>query len=194
MKSAFKCLVVIWISTYLFSTGIAQVLQPSTALAKAVFSSLQAKYEDQQITLQAQIRIHLNDTQSDALHSGIPLVFNVEVQVQRERQWWLNEKLGQVHWQKRLSVHQLSKQYVVEDLSSGEKYSFPTIGLALNTLGHINVAALALNRPLENRQKVYGRIKFWLDIPSLPVALQLPAYLSAHEWRLNSGWERWYVP
>ena len=89
-----------------------------------------------------------------------------------------------------MEYHALSRQYLVNNLNSGERRSFPSRNAALDFMGQINGFPLLDQGLLTSNEKYEGALRAALDIESLPAPLRLFTYLS-DDWRLTSEWYTW---
>ncbi len=128
----------------------------------------------------------------DALESGVPLTFSVDVVILRSRKYWLDEKVAVLKQQFQLRYHALSDQYILANLNSGAINSFPTLKGALTVMGSMVDLPLFDDKLLNPSLAYFGRMRARLDIDSLPAPLRILAYVKAG-WRLTSDWFTWNV-
>jgi hypothetical protein len=74
--------------------------------------------------LNAGIRYELSPSLTDALHNGVALVFEVQVDVYRVRPWWVDAHVASLSQRYRLEYHALSRLYLVTHLNTGVQQSF----------------------------------------------------------------------
>jgi len=84
----------------------------------------------------------------------------------------------------------LSEQYLLRNLNSGSQFVYSSLDSALATLGKIESVPILDAHLLEKDKHYKVRVRSRLDLDSLPVPLQLKAYVSS-EWWLSSGWYSW---
>ena len=140
--------------------------------------------------LNARIDYKLSDKVIDALHKGVPINFKIKIEISRVRDYLWNEIITDLRQRYRLEYHALTKQYIVNNLNSGSRHSFPNLKVALSVLGTIVNLPLVDKNLLEPDQQYNGRIQAVLDVDRLPVPLRLLAYLTSG-WRLSSEWFLW---
>ena len=140
--------------------------------------------------LNAEIEYELSESALDALHNGVPLTIELEMEVARERDWLWDETVASLQQFFRLEHHALARQYVVTNLNSGQIDTFPTLTAATDFLGGIMDFPLLDRSLLEADAKYYVSLRASLDIESLPAPLRPVAYLSG-DWRLTSDWFQW---
>ena len=90
----------------------------------------------------------------------------------------------------RLEYHALSGQYLLVNLNSSTRQSYPTLGMATDRIARIRDFPLLDRSLLQTKQLYYGELRIKLDIESLPAPLRPLAYISS-DWWLSSEWYRW---
>jgi len=140
--------------------------------------------------LNARIDYKLSDKVIDALQKGVPIVFKVEIEISRVRDYIWNETITDLRQRYQLEYHALTKQYIVHNINSGSRHSFPSLNVALSVLGTIVDLPIVDKNLLETGQQYNARIRAELDIDKLPVPLRLLAYLTSG-WSLSSEWFLW---
>ena len=140
--------------------------------------------------LNAQIEYRFSTAALEALQNGVPLTISIEMEVRRRRSWLWDETVYALTQRFQLEYHALSRQYLVNNLNSGERRAFPSQTAALGFMGRIQDFPL-LDRSLLTEQERYeGALRVRLDLEALPAPLRLLAYLS-DDWRLASEWRTW---
>lgn len=122
-----------------------------------------------------------------ALDSGIRLTVRVEVEIRQSRRFVWDPVVARVVRSYRLQRHELAKQYVVEDTTTGQRRNFPTLDAAIEALGHGTPVPVVDHSRLEPGTAYYARVRASLDIDALPAPLRPVAFLSP-SWRLASDW------
>jgi len=142
------------------------------------------------VMVSADMTYHLSDKAIEALVNGVPLTFNVDVEIKRYRKWLWNKTVVSVRQSYRLEYHALSKQYLVVNLITGAHRTFQTLQDAIDGLGTIRRIPIVENHLLQHAGEYLARIQAQLDIEALPSPLSPIAYLS-DDWRLSSDWYTW---
>ena len=138
----------------------------------------------------AHVEFDFNDTLTDALHHGVPLLIELRIEVLRQRAWLWSEQVAELRQRFELQYHTLSRRYLVQNFSSGVKHSFRALEEALAYIGNIYDLPLIDANLLKPRQKYSVRMRADIDIESLPTPVRLWAYLGS-EWSLKSNWYQW---
>lgn len=135
----------------------------------------------------AEINYHLSPTAKDALQKGVPLTWNVRVQIRQPGRLWDSV----VYRQKQpfsLRFHALLNQYEVKAMGRTEMF------LTLNAaLGFMATPQLSLEGLALQPDKPYVlAVKSQLKREALPVPLRPFAYLNP-QWNLSSDWTLWPI-
>ena len=143
----------------------------------------------QEYQLDAVVDFDLNETVLNALHNGVSLTLEMQMQLYRQRPWIWDHSITDISRRFHLRYFALSQLYLLTELESQERHSFVSLNAALYRLGHIQTPLAQLHEVMTGQQH-YLRMRVQLEIESLPAALRPLAYLSSH-WRLKSQWKQW---
>lgn len=171
------------------------LLYPAVGQAedKPPFSIRDIKVErtEQDYQLNAVVDFDLNETVLNALHNGVSLTIELQMQLYREREWMWDKNVSDITRRFRLRYFALSQLYLLTDLDDQSRHSFVSLRAALYRLGHLQTPLAQLHEVMAG-QAHYLRMRTLLDIESLPAPLRPLAYLSSH-WRLKSKWKLWTI-
>jgi hypothetical protein len=145
---------------------------------------------DEVYRLDAEVRHELTATALEALHNGVPLTFEIEIEVYRLRWLVWDQKIADLRQRYRLQYHALSEQYLLTNLNSRSQQSYHSRQAAMNAIGTIADFPMLDRRLLRVGERYGARLRTRLDIEALPTPLRLLAYVSA-DWRLRSEWYGW---
>jgi hypothetical protein len=152
-------------------------------------SSLQ---QQNNIVIDANLKINFSEDVIEALENGIPLTIAVNLQVIRERFWWKNVLIKESIQLFELRYHPLTDIHEVKNIATNDRYTFNSRQEAMMALGTIRGAHLITNTQLNSEQNYFVQMRIWLDINRLPIALRPLASLSS-AWRLESPWFHWPI-
>ncbi|KAB7627245.1 DUF4390 domain-containing protein [Alkalilimnicola sp. S0819] len=141
--------------------------------------------------LSARIDYRLTPEVIEALDSGVTLSFQLRVQLEEPRRWWMDRELAALELRYSLRYHALSGRYVLVRLDTGESRSFATRGSALYVLGQVEGLRLLGPQALEPGERYTARLHAALDTAALPLPLRTLAVMSP-AWRLGSEWYEWH--
>ncbi|MGD8784998.1 MAG: DUF4390 domain-containing protein [Thioalkalispiraceae bacterium] len=152
--------------------------------------TVQTKLMDKVYTLSAQIEYQFSEAAIEALENGVPLIVLIDIEVERERNWWLDEEVAELQQGYLLLYHALTEKYIVNNLNSGAQVNYDTLHGAVAGLGEIsNLPILDANLASSDARYVV-RLHTYLDLEALPAPMRPVAYISS-QWRLESDWYEW---
>ena len=143
--------------------------------------------------LDADIRFQFGNEIIEAIESGVPITFVLEIEVEQQRWWAWNKLVAALSQRFVLQYHALSRQYLIINLNTGVQVSHYTrtgAELALGTIGRLPLIDRTLIEPGTSYR---ARLRTRLDIEALPSPLRPWAYFSTG-WRLTSEWFEWSLP
>lgn len=144
------------------------------------------------LNISADISYQLSKETIDALDHGVPLEFNIEIRLKRNRKWIWDKIIITKTITYRIEYQPLSGQYLVTELHSGDINQFHDLNDVLDFMGVLKDYPVIGIDMLSSKYKYVAQIKSRLNIQSLPAPLRPLAYLSS-EWHLASPWQSWVV-
>lgn len=137
---------------------------------------------DFQITLSAPVE--------EALSKGITLFFILELEVNRARWYWFDQRAGLATQSYRLGYNTLTRQY---RLSAGTLFqNFTTLEEALAVLGRVRRRPMLPLAALTPGNTYMVAVRMHLDLSQLPRPFQARPF-ATREWALTSDWYRFTV-
>jgi hypothetical protein len=140
--------------------------------------------------LNAVVSYRLPTEALDALHSGVPLGFRLDIEILHPRRWWFDNDGAALQQAYQLEYHALSRRYLVLNINSGEQESFASLLAALEYLGRIDRLPLVDTAVLDDDRGYYVRLRASLDQEQFPGPLRLLAFWR-RDWSIASEWYRW---
>ncbi|MFQ5634910.1 MAG: DUF4390 domain-containing protein [Gammaproteobacteria bacterium] len=138
----------------------------------------------------ARIDFRLSNDALEALENGVELTIQLQIEVMRDRRFWLDDKVASLKQNYLLSYQPLSERYVIKNLNSGEQKSFATLFSALNNMGRV-VDLPIIDASILKPEAAYEiSMRAVLDQDTLPGPLRLIAFWS-EGFRLVSDWYTW---
>lgn len=168
---------------------------PAIATAKADYFTVRnasTQLNEGVYLLDASIDFHFSEAALEALHNGIPLVLEVQIKVERSREWLWTETIAALSQRYRLQYHALSERYVVHNLNTDLRQSFGRLDDALYVLGEVREFPMLDRRLLQDGSRYTASLRATLVVEELPTPIRLWAY-AAEQWRLDSAWYRWQL-
>ena len=145
---------------------------------------------ENELRLDAEIDYQLNSEVKEALENGIPMLFQVEVQIKQLRKWRWGKTITDIKQTHMLKYHALSKQYIWENLDTGANDTFPDLDSALTHQGTITAMFIAETANLSQVGNYVVQLRSSLLTNKLPLPLRVKSYFSP-KWQLSSGWHEW---
>lgn len=140
--------------------------------------------------LAARIDYRLNRDALEALQSGIPLTFELKVEVDRQRRWLPDVNVASLRQDFELSWQPLSRGYLVRNKNSGDQQAHTTLFAALNDLGRISALPLIDAALIDVNEDYEVSLRAALDQQQLPGPLRMLAFWD-DDFALESEWFRW---
>ena len=171
----------------------AVVLASTTAASMALAGQIEPKeaslqVSDETYALTAEFAIDLGPRLEEAVTRGVPLFFNLEVVVERPRQFWAAEHIvTKLHSQK-LSYSSLTRQFRLS--SGGLSQSFETLSDALRILGRAGSLPVVDKASLKPGDTYQVAVRLSLDRNQLPKPFQVDA-ITDKDWRVEAKTLRW---
>jgi hypothetical protein len=145
---------------------------------------------DKVYQLNASISYRFSNEALDALDNGVPLVVELAIEIERERDYIWNETVASLRQRYQLAYEALTQRYVVTNLNSGADTYFGSRAAAIRALGDV-IHLPILDAGLLNPEDQYTvNLQASLDLDALPVPMRVVGYFSSN-WRLASEWVSW---
>lgn len=169
---------------------VSAIAQERDAASSFVLSSASVREDDAVYRLDAVARLHLTSPVREALDSGVDLTITWEIEIDRHNDWWLDSDVAHVVQRYRLSFHELSLQYVVTNLNTGQQRSYTSLRSALDRIGTLLGFPLIDRVLVDDGGRYNGHVRVRLQHDDLPLPLRAIALFSG-EWDLESEWHQW---
>lgn len=132
--------------------------------------------------------VELTRSLEDALMRGVPLYFNLQVEVSRPRWYWFDEVAVKATRRIRLSYNLLTQQYRAS-IDGSLHRNFSRLDDMLALLRRPGRWIIADNSALERDATYIIGVQMSLDVSQLPKPIQVSA-MGSGDWRMSSGWTR----
>lgn len=154
------------------------------------FERVQVGLEGETILVDADIRYTLSEAVLEALEHGVPLTFELHVQLRRADAWiWESDEID-TRLRNVLRYHPLAGVYELRDLQNDATESFATRETALRALGRVRNYPVTRIAQLAPGLQYKLRMHSFLDVDALPLPLRPKAYISP-AWSLESETWEW---
>jgi hypothetical protein len=177
---AFVCGILFWMLPFSGYTGqfAAEVKRAEITLQGDIY------------VLSADIVYRLSDKAKEALQSGVPLFWDIQVRLLQHRDVLWNKTLVDTAIRYRIQYHALLNMYRVRNEVDGEVYNFSTLPAALDLMSTISDFPLIEKTELASENQYLGVLRVSFDREALPLPLRPVAYIDP-QWYLSSDWTLW---
>ena len=159
-------------------SACAEGIVPVHAEVSAIQDSSKAIYFD------GSFELELAPEVKEVLERGVPLNFNLEVEIFKNRWYWFDREISKVTERIRLSYNPLTRQYRVS--LGGVTQNFDNLDQAIFFMTTISKLYVAPYRDI-NPDDYEVRARFYLDTERLPKPFQV-TLKKDDGWNLDSGW------
>lgn len=163
---------------------------PTTARAVEGIEQVSVSLEptDDGYRLSSQFSVELTRSLEDALMRGVPLYFNLQVEISRSRWYWFDEVAVTATRKIRLSYNVLTQQYRAS-IDGSLHRNFSRLDDMLALLRRPGRWLVAEPGALARDATYSVAVQLALDMSQLPKPIQVSA-MSSGDWRMSSGWTR----
>lgn len=141
--------------------------------------------------LSADFAIDLGPRAEEVVSHGVPLYFNLELNVTRPRRYWVDEHVLGYQLTYRLTYNALTRHYRLG--TGGLNRSFDTLPDALRAMGRIAALPIADKDGFSPEEKYLAALRLSLDRSRLPKPFQLDAIIS-RDWQIDAKILQWQFP
>ena len=178
-----------WLLLVPVSTLRADPLEGALEIESAFINVTDGVYQ-----LHAQIRYPISEEAVTALREGVSLSYDLEVEVVRDRRFWLDAGVIAIRLPRELSYQPVSERYVMRDpLDGDEQKSYPTLEAALQDLGRIEGWPILVASQLAVEGEYRVRVRASMRRGRLTDALRTLMFWT-DDWQRESEWYSWLLP
>ena len=142
--------------------------------------TLQLGRSDGALTLEYNARLRLSHALEDALQRGVPMYFNAEATLFRNRWYWRDERVARINRSWRLSFQPLTASWRLS--LGGLAQTFPTLSEALAPMSRVSGWRLVELDRIEPGERYYVEFSWRLDNSQLPQPMQIDL---GSDWKLG---------
>lgn len=175
---------VLWLSASL--VAVAWAADAGRFAIRTVFTNVQ----DGVIYMGADVDYELSEIAREALANGVDLTIELQIEVVRDRRFWVDRDVASLLQRYQLSYQPLSERFVTRNLNSGDQLSFGALPAALEYLGKVRDLPLLDDALLKPGKRYEIRVRAVLDTRDLAGPLRLINFFWG-DWRLESEWYEW---
>ena len=145
---------------------------------------------DKVYRLNANIHYRFSDEALDALDNGVPLVVELDIEIEKKRDYVWNETVASLHQRYQLSYEALTQRYIVTNLNSGADNYYGGRTAAIAALGNVDKLPILDAGLLNPNEQYIVSLQTNLALDALPVPMRVVGYFSSN-WRIASEWVSW---
>lgn len=143
--------------------------------------------------LNARVRYPSNEQTESALRDGMTLYFDLDVEITRERRFWMNATVVSVGLRRELSYHSVTERYIVRDPLATEQRTFTTLDAALQYLGAVDAWPILVASQARGSGDYQVSVRASIHRGKLTDALRTLMFWS-DDWQRTSEWYSWSLP
>ena len=141
----------------------------------------------------ARVAYPVNDDIRAALKDGLTLTFDLDVVVNRERRFWMDETVEELKLQRELSYHAVSDRFVARDVdprANNGQHSYATLEEALDALGTIDAWPIMVTPKLSLNRQYRVSLRAGIRRGRLSDTLRVLLFWT-DDWHRESEWFSW---
>lgn len=171
------------------------IIPPLAQAGSIEASSARLTASDETYVLTADFNIDLGNYLEDILLRGVPLYFQLEVEITRNRWFWPGEHIAGRTFNYRLAYIPLSRVYRLSSgVGGGLSQDFSKLSEALRVMGRTVALPIVDRNKLKPGEPYQVAARLSLDRQQLPKPLQLDA-IANNDWTIDARVLRWqFVP
>jgi hypothetical protein len=144
------------------------------------------------LDLNATLDLSLSKNALQAMRTGVPLSFQLDLSLNRKRRYLPDEGVAHLAQRWRLQYHALSERYVVTNQNTGQQATYATLEGALAALSTVRRLPVLDQALLEKRQRYEASVRIVNEVEGgLPDALRIMMFWI--DWKRSSDWYTWTV-
>jgi hypothetical protein len=188
------CLLIAAVWTALGSgLAAADVLEGALSVDSAFVNRVNGVYQ-----LHARVQYPLSDDTRTALRDGVSLSYSLEVEIARQRRYWLDAGVTSIVLRRDLAWHAVSERYVVREVGRADgngngQQAFSTLEEALAHLGTIDGWPIVVAPQLRAGGEYAVSVRASVRRGRMPDALRVLLFWT-DDWQRESEWYTWSLP
>jgi len=174
-----------------FGAGSASPVRADALDGVLEVRSAYVSVEQGALLLFARVAYPVNDDIRAALKDGLTLSFDLDVVINRERRFWMDETVWEYQLRRELSYHAVSDRYLTRDVSAGnEQHSYASLEEALEALGTIDAYPILTTSQLSANRQYRVSLRAGVRRGRLSDTLRVLLFWT-DDWHRESEWFSW---
>jgi hypothetical protein len=140
--------------------------------------------------LNARMDLPISEAVRRGLSEGVPLTLEVDLDVERVRQFVPNSRVADLAQRYDLQYNAVSARYILRNENSGQQQSLPTIDAALEQLSEVHSLPVLDKALLQADRRYEASVRAKIDYGHVPFTLRMLMFW-VNEWHRESDWYTW---
>ncbi len=184
-----------WVLKLLTIALVAAAVAPCRAEAEGLEGRFEVRSADLELSgavyqLNARIDLPISEAVRRGLSEGVPLILEVDLDVERVRQLLPNSRVAELTQRYDLQYNAVSARYILRNENSGQQQSLPTVDAALEQLSEVRSLPVLDKALLQADRRYEASVRAKIDYGHVPVSLRLLMFW-VNEWHRESDWYTW---
>lgn len=171
-------------------TLLAFLLLISKGYAKSTINNVSIYQEEQTVFANVSSKISLPSAVTEAIHSGITLIFSYEFEMKKAR-WYPTKTIAKLNKNYQLSYSRMTGKYQLDNPITFEREEFNNLNAAINFMESLQAFPLILTTQLPQEALII-RVRFHLSADNLPSYVRVER-LFKKTWEADSDWTDWSI-
>jgi hypothetical protein len=140
--------------------------------------------------LNARLDLPVSDAVRRGLVEGVPLALELDIDIERVRQFLPNSKVAELTQRYHLQYNAVSGHFVLRNDNSGQQQSLGTVDAALEQLSEIHGLPVLDQSLIASDRRYEANVRARIDYGSVPFSLRVLMFW-VNEWHRETDWYTW---
>jgi hypothetical protein len=140
--------------------------------------------------LDARLDLPVGEAVKQGLAEGVPLTLEVDLVIERVRQWLPNSGVAELTQHYHLQYNTVSARYILRNDNIGQQESLPTVEAALEELSQIRGLPVLDSALLATGRRYEANVRAKIDYGTVPRSMRIMMFW-VNEWHRESDWYTW---
>lgn len=140
--------------------------------------------------LEARTSLEIPEDARKAIEAGLTMRVDYEIELNRDRSYWVDKGIASLVQTYELSYHALSQRYLVRNLNTGEQQDYGTFNAAIDRLSEVQGLPVFDAALVEAGRRYSVSVRVVVDLNSSSEALSWILFWT-DDWSAKSEWYTW---
>jgi hypothetical protein len=140
--------------------------------------------------LNARIDLPVSDAVRRGLTEGVPLIVELDLDIERVRQLLPNSRVAELTQRYHLQYNAVSARYVLRNENSGQQESLGTVDAAIEMLSEVRGLPVLDEALIAPDRRYEASVRAKIDYGSVPFTLRVLMFWVS-DWHRESDWYTW---